>query len=150
MTITVRQLIKFIVFLLFLFFLFYHFFLYWDFSNKCFITMKPSFFEFSNTTIKKGIKYLKSNYKPQYQDFCKYVSSINPNPACGGYGGGCFYGDNTREIYISTHYGKVKNAAKVIIHETCHAKQMAENRTPSEDECYKKDSVIIWEGPKAK
>jgi DNA processing protein len=36
------------------------------------------------------------------------------------------------------------NAAKVIIHETCHVIQLKEGRPANESECYGKDSVIPW------
>jgi hypothetical protein len=150
MTISVKQIVKIFIGLLVLIWLFFYFFIYFDFENKCYVKITPSIFEFSNTTIKRGIKYLKNNYKPQYEDFCKYVKTIEPNIGCGGYGGGCFYGSSPGVVYISTTYGKVKNAAKVIIHETCHAKQFAEKRPMSEAECYGKDVIIPWEGPSQK
>ncbi|MDO8620251.1 MAG: zinc-ribbon domain-containing protein [bacterium] len=127
-------------------FLFFHFFVYFDMENKCFVTVRPALTELSNTTIKKGIRYLRKEFPPQYALFCANVTSINPNISCGGFGGGCYstYSINPGVIDISTPYGNHKNAAKVIIHETCHAVQFAEKRPFDENECYEKDAVIPW------
>lgn len=144
----VKRLLKYVLTLLFCGWLFYHFFLYIDLSHGCFITLRPAITELSNASVKKGIRYLKANFPNQYQLFCDNVSSIDPNIACGGLGGGCFYHGKNREdpqsISISTTFGDYLNAAKVIIHETCHAIQYRENRSPSETECHEKDSVIPW------
>ncbi len=147
MVITVKQIIKYSIYLIIFASIIYHFFYYWDFKNSCYITIRPSLTEFSNTTIKKGIKYLKANFPKQYKDFCKNVASIDPNISCGGFGGGCFSGftyNRPAMIDISTPYGEYKQAAKVIIHETCHAMQFKEKRPFSEEECYGKDAVIPW------
>ncbi len=124
-----------------------HFFLYVDVSHGCVIPIKPSFLELSNTTMKKGLKYLKKNFPAQYKDTCEHVKVINPNMGCGGFGGGCFYHNSPGEITVSTTYGNYINAAKVIIHETCHAVQYNEGRPGSEPECYEKDAVIPWKYP---
>lgn len=142
----VKKLIKYFGGAFFLLFLIYHFFFYIDIPNGCFVTIRPSVLEWSNTTIKKGIRYLKKEYKPQYLTFCSNVSTIDPNISCGGFGGGCYseYKSNSGVIDVSTPYGNWKAAAKVIIHETCHAVQFKEKRPFSESECHAKDAVIPW------
>ena len=142
----VKRFFKYCIILLLLISLFFHFFLYVDIANKCFVTIRPALIEFSNTTIKKGIRYLRSDYHNEYVKFCSVVSSIDPNISCGGFGGGCYseYNSNSGVIDISTPYGNWKAAAKVIIHETCHAVQFKEKRPFSEVECHEKDSVIPW------
>jgi hypothetical protein len=137
---------KFILIIFIFLFLNYHFFFYLDISNRCFIKIRPALTEFSNTTIKKGIVYLKKNFPSEYKDMCENVSTINPNISCGGFGGGCYseFRFNPGVIDISTAFGQYKRAAKVIIHETCHAIQLKEGRSFDESECYGKDSVIPW------
>ncbi len=138
------KLFKYFIAVLVILWIIYHFFIYIDLPNRCFITIRPSFTEMSNTTMKKGIRYLKNNFSEQYDDFCKNVESIDPNISCGGFGGGCYslYKINPGVIDISTPFGDYKYAAKVIIHETCHVIQFKESRTFDETECYKKDEVI--------
>ena len=133
--------------------LFFHFFLYIDLRNGCFVTIRPALTELSNTTVKKGIKYLRKNFPKQYDDFCENVTSIDPNISCGGFGGGCYSASrrsNPSVIDISTTYGAVTNSAKVIIHETCHVIQFKEKRPFDEAECYAKDAVIPWNFGKTK
>lgn len=124
--------------------LFSHFFLYIDLKNGCFIKIYPSFLEFSNTAMKDGLRYLKKNYFHDYQEVCKNVETIDPNIGCGGFGGGCYSSSQPKTIVISTTHGNSLNAAKVIIHETCHLLQLKSGRPLLEPECYAKDSVIPW------
>lgn len=142
----VKKLFKFLILFFLVCLIFYHFFLYIDIGNKCFIKIKPALVELTNTTMKRGIKYLKKNHFPEYKLLCENVTTINPNISCGGFGGGCYssYRSDPGEIDISTTYGNVNNAAKVIIHETCHAVQFKEGRSFDEAECYAKDSIIPW------
>jgi len=137
-----KRLIIIIIFLLII----SHFYLYIDLSHKCIVTIRPSFTEFSNLTMKKGIHYLKNNFPNQYDDFCKNINSIDPNVSCGGFGGGCYssFKINPHMIDISTPYGYYKQAAKVIVHETCHSKQFFDKRPFDEGECYKADEIIPW------
>ncbi len=123
--------------------LFYHFFLYIDIFHGCFITIRPALTELSNTTMKKGVYYLKTNFPQQYQDFCSNVRVINPNISAGT-GGEYQYLENPDMIAISTAFGKYTDAAKAIIHETCHAMQFKSGRPFSEPECYGKDAIIPW------
>ncbi len=142
----VGKFIKFIIIIIFILWIFYSLFIYVDLSNRCFITIRPSFTELSNTTMKKGIKYLKNNFPNEYTNLCKNVVSIDPNISCGGFGGGCYslYSINPGVIDISTPHGDYIHAAKVMIHETCHAMQFKEGRPFDETECYKTDEVIPW------
>lgn len=141
-----KKIAKIVVFLFVLIGIYFHFFIYWDIGNGCFIKIKLSYIEFSNSSMKDGLKYLKSNYPSYYKEVCDNVKVINPNIACGGRGGGCFYRTNPDTISISTYYGNYINAAKVIIHETCHVLQEKAGAPPSgrEAECYQKDSIIPW------
>ncbi|MDO8259985.1 MAG: hypothetical protein Q7T50_00615, partial [Candidatus Magasanikbacteria bacterium] len=82
----------------------------------------------------------------EYSNLCQHVKVINPNYACGGLGGGCYYGSNLerKEIDISTaNGGYLGQTAAVIAHETCHAKQHQEGRELNEQECYKVDDVVF-------
>ncbi len=135
---------KYLLLILLILSIIYHFFFYIDIKNRCFVIIKPALIELSNTSMKKGLRYLKKNFPTQYGDFCKNVNVINPNISCGGFGGGCFYRNSPKTVYISTTFGNYINAAKVIIHETCHVIQLKEGREMSETECYGKDSVIPW------
>jgi hypothetical protein len=140
----VFKLFKFLLLILFIIFVIYHFFFYVDVRNGCYVVIKPALLEMSNTTMKKGLVYLKKNFPSQYGEFCENVNTINPNISCGGFGGGCFYHNSPKTIDISTTYGNYINAAKVIIHETCHVIQLKEGRPANESECYADDSVIPW------
>jgi hypothetical protein len=141
-----KKILKYLVIILLLCSLFYHFFIYIDIRNRCFVTIRPAMIELSNSAMKKGIIFLKKNFPNQYKDFCTNITSINPNISCGGFGGGCYssYHYDPGIIDISTPYGDYKDAAKVIIHETCHAIQFKEGRPFDETECHEKDSVIPW------
>lgn len=97
--------------------------------------------------MKDGLRYLKKEFPEEYTKVCENVENINPNVGCGGFGGGCFYHNEPKTITISTPYGNHINAAKVIIHETCHVIQLKEGRPGNEDECYEKDSIIPWKAP---
>lgn len=119
--------------------IFYRYFYYVDFTDNCYIKIKPSFTEFSSQNIKQAIKVLKYAAPEEYKKFCGRVKMINPNFACGGFNGGCYYPENLgkKEIDVSTANGAYLGwTAAVIAHETCHAAQAQEKRAISEDECY--------------
>lgn len=144
---TIKSLLKIILVVVIVLFIFYHFFYYIDIQQGCFITIKPSLLEFNNTTLKKGIKHIQQKSPQDYVNLCQYIDTINPNFACGGFGGGCYstYNSNPKEIEVSTAYGDVIGAAGVIVHELCHAMQYArdkELKSFNEDECYKAMEVI--------
>lgn len=126
-------------------FLIYHFFFYADFKNYCFVKIKPSITEFSNLNIKRAIRVLKNGSPSDYRTFCAHVDTIDPNPSCGGFGGGCFYSreDRARTIDISTSNRDLVWTSAIIMHETCHAIQYQEKRPLSEDECYLVDDKTI-------
>lgn len=141
-----KKLLK--IFITFLIFgsLFYRYFLYIDFKNDCYIKLKPSFLELSSTNIKQGIKILKLVSPDEYTYFCQHVKVINPNYACGGLGGGCYYSNNLekKEIDISTaNGGYLGQTAAVIAHEACHAQQHQEGRDLNEQECYLVDDKVF-------
>lgn len=134
-----RKLVKYFMYIIIFCLLIYRYFYYVDFSAGCYIKLKPSLTELSSQNIKQAIKVLKFAAPNEYQKFCSHVKKINPNLACGGFGGGCYYHDNLekKEIDISTaNSGYLGWTAGVIAHETCHAIQQQEGRDPSEDECY--------------
>ena len=126
-------------------FLIYRYFFYVDFSNYCFVKIKPSITEFSNLNIKRAIKVLKHGSPSDYANFCAHVDTIDPNPSCGGFGGGCFYSKESRKstIDISTSNRDLVWTAAIIMHETCHVIQYQEGRPLSEDECYHVDDSTI-------
>ncbi|OGD66918.1 hypothetical protein A2442_03480 [Candidatus Campbellbacteria bacterium RIFOXYC2_FULL_35_25] len=137
------KIIKKIFYLFLILFFVYKFFFYVDISNGCFVRFKPSFMEFNTGNIKDAIAVLKNAVPQEYQKFCGNVSKINPNIACGGFGGGCFYGTE-REIYLWTSHGSfVGWTAAIIAHETCHVVQDLEERTMEEGECYKIGNEVL-------
>ena len=136
-----KRLIKiFVVFLLFSLFI-YKYFLYIDVPNKCFVKILPSWIELSNSNIKRSIKIIKYGSPSDYKDFCAHVNTINPGVAilsCKGFVAGCFVGskDQPKTIVVSTSKDSIAGTIEVIVHETCHSIQYAENRPFIEDECY--------------
>jgi len=125
---------------------FFRYFYYLDFKNSCYIKIKPSILEFSSQNIKQAIKILKFSVPNEYEKFCGHVKTINPNFACGGFGGGCYYGDNIekKEIDISTaNSGYLGWTAAIIAHETCHATQAQEKREMNENECYSIGNEVL-------
>lgn len=126
--------------------IFYRYFYYIDFANSCYITIKPSIMEFSSQNIKQAIEVLKYAVPEEYAKFCGHVKAINPNFACGGFNGGCYYAENlaSKEIDVSTANSSYLGwTAAVIAHETCHAIQAQEKRAISEDECYKIGNKVL-------
>ncbi len=99
-----KRVIKISIFLIFLAFLWYRYFFYADIPTDCYLRIKPSLLEFSNTNIKRAIKTLKHGSPDDYRKLCAYVDIIDPNISCGGFGGGCFYPSkkSARSIDIST------------------------------------------------
>ncbi len=89
------------VFIIFLLFLYAKFFIYIDTQNKCYINIKPSILELSNLNVKRAINVLKYASPDDYKNLCKNVKTIDPNIACGGFGGGCYYQTDTKTISIS-------------------------------------------------
>jgi len=116
------------------------YFFYVDLGSRCRISISPSILEFNNLTVKRSIDILKYGSPSDYRDLCKYVGKINPNISCGGFGGGCFrnseFNKGGRTIDVSTANGSLLWTAAVIVHETCHARQLYEKRGFSETECY--------------
>lgn len=140
-----KKIIKILVLFLFFVFITYRYFYYVDLSNDCYLKIKPSLMEFSNTNIKRAIKTLKHGSPDDYNKLCVYVDTIDPNLSCGGFGGGCFYPSkkSARTIDISTSQRDLAWTAAIIMHETCHSMQFQQDRTLSEQECYEVDDATI-------
>ncbi|OHA52474.1 MAG: hypothetical protein A3A30_04940 [Candidatus Terrybacteria bacterium RIFCSPLOWO2_01_FULL_48_14] len=124
-------------------FILFRYFLYIDSSAGCRITILPSWLEFSNLNVQRSIRILKHASPPDYQDLCMYVKTIDPNLACAGFEGGCFYPNRPRSISVSTSQQSAAWTVGVLVHETCHAKQFHEDRPLDEGECYEADSRIL-------
>ena len=99
--------------------------------------------------VKRALDTLRHGSPADYRNVCIHVATINPNPACGGFGGGCFWhheGQKGRAtIDISTEHGLIWTVA-IIVHETCHAIQYHGGRPPRfdlEHECYNEDDRIM-------
>ena len=125
------------------------YFVWWDVGAHCVIGMRPSLVGYDNTTIKRALATLQSGSPEDYRKVCAHVAMINPNPSCGGFGGGCFWhseGNRGRaSIDVSTEHGLIWTVA-IIVHETCHAIQYHEGRPPRfdlEHECYGEDDRIL-------
>jgi len=102
-------------------------------------------FEFSNKTIKAGMRALKFGQPEVYKEVCAKVKIIDTATACGGFGGGCYRPGTEGRIYVSTAQGAVLESAAIIVHELCHLKQQEEGRPFEENECYAADDVIFSE-----
>ena len=122
------------IFTFFILFIFFRNFLYLDIPNKCYIVVYPSWFELSNSTIKKGISVIKTVSPENYQNLCQRVKAINPNLSCGGFEGGCFEPGTPKTIYVNATKNLIW-VVDVIAHEACHALQFYENRPFDENEC---------------
>ena len=110
-------------------------FLYVDTDYNCYIKVIPTFLP-SNFNTKEVIQIIKQGDIKEYKKLCKYVSTINKNPSCGGFDGGCFQPSRPRTIYIGNDQGNIALAASIVVHETCHAIQGYEHGKLSEPECY--------------
>lgn len=138
-----RKIIKISILLLIAVLVSWKYFFYYDYDprTRCSITIIPSI-EFSNLTIKEAISVLKYGSPEDYKNLCENVDTIDSGTSCGGFGGGCYEG-KARRITVSTSERSLLWAAAVIAHETCHVIQHKENRTPSEEECYKVDDKTL-------
>lgn len=124
-------------------------FVWWDVGAGCRIGLRLSLVGYDNTTIKRALATLKHGSPEDYRKVCTHVATINPNPTCGGFGGGCFWyteGNRGRaSIDVSTEHGLIWTIA-IIVHETCHAIQYHEGRPAQfdlEHECYGEDDRIL-------
>jgi hypothetical protein len=125
------------------------YFVWLDVGARCVIGLRPSLVGYDNSTVKLALATLKHGSPDDYRKVCTNVASINPNPSCGGFGGGCFWhteGNRGRaSIDVSTEHGLIWTVA-IIVHETCHAIQYHEGRPPGfdlEQECYGEDDRIM-------
>ena len=127
----------------------FRYFVWLDLGARCVVGIRPSLVGYDNTTVKRALETLRHGSPEDYGKVCAHVASINPNPSCGGFGGGCFWhneGNRGRaSIDVSTEHGLIWTVA-IIVHETCHAIQYHEGRPPGfdlEQECYAEDDRIL-------
>jgi hypothetical protein len=125
------------------------YFVWLDLGGRCVIGLRPSLVGYDNTTVKQALATLQRGSPEDYRKVCAHVAWINPNPSCGGFGGGCFWhheGNRGRaSVDISTEDGLIWTIA-LLVHETCHAIQYHEGRPPQFDlerECYGEDDRIL-------
>jgi hypothetical protein len=125
------------------------YFVWIDVGGRCVIVLRPSLVGYDNTTVRRALATLQQGSPDDYRKICLHVGSINPNPSCGGFGGGCFWhheGQRGRAtIDVSTEHGLIWTIA-ILVHETCHAIQYHEGRPAQfdlEHECYGEDDRIM-------
>jgi hypothetical protein len=125
------------------------YFVWIDVGARCVIAIRPSLVGYDNSTVKRALETLRHGSPDDYRQVCTHVATINPNPSCGGFGGGCFWhGEGNRgraSIDVSTEHGLIWTVA-ILVHETCHARQFHEGRPPKfdlEQECYGEDDRIL-------
>jgi hypothetical protein len=125
------------------------YFVWIDGGARCVIGIRPSLVGYDNSTVKRALDTLRHGSPEDYRQVCTHVATINPNPSCGGFGGGCFWhseGNRGRaSIDVSTEHGLIWTVA-ILVHETCHARQFHEGRPPKfdlEQECYGEDDRIL-------
>lgn len=125
------------------------YFVWIDVGARCVIGIRPSLVGYDNSTVKRALETLRHGSPEDYRQVCTHVATINPNPSCGGFGGGCFWhteGNRGRaSIDVSTEHGLIWTVA-ILVHETCHARQFHEGRPPKfdlEQECYGEDDRIL-------
>ncbi|MFC1722407.1 hypothetical protein ACFL0C_02020 [Patescibacteria group bacterium] len=127
--------------ILFLYFLYSNYYHY-DPENNCSIKIIPSFMP-SNFNTKNIIKLIKYSSPDSYKQLCQHVTTINKNPSCGGFDGGCYEYNKPNTIYIGNDQGNIALAAALVMHETCHAMQGQDKRPFSEQECYKMGNTFL-------
>jgi hypothetical protein len=125
------------------------YFFWIDLGAGCVLTLRPSLVGYDNMLVKRALETLRQGSPDDYRKVCEHVGTINPNPSCGGFGGGCFWHGQGQQgrtsIDVSTEHGLQWTVA-VIVHETCHAIQFHEGRPPGHDferECYGEDDRIL-------
>jgi hypothetical protein len=124
-------------------------FVWIDLGARCLIGLRPSLVGYDNRTVKRALETLRQGSPEDYRRVCAHVATINPNPSCGGFGGGCFWHGQDRgsraSIDVSTEHGLIWTVA-ILVHETCHARQFHEGRPPRfdlEQECYAEDDRVL-------
>ena len=110
-------------------------YLYIDYKNKCFIKVVPSALMPGNLKTPQALKFLKETSTSDYLTVCKNVKTINKNPSCGGFDGGCYNQRSLNTIYLGNDQGNIAIAAALIVHETCHVTQGLEKKSFDEQEC---------------
>ena len=124
-------------------------FVWIDPGARCVIGIRPSLVGYDPTTVKRALQTLRHGSPEDYRKVCAHVAAINPNPSCGGFGGGCFWHTEANRgrasIDVSTEHGLIWTVA-IIVHETCHASQYHQGRSPGfdlEGECHAEDDRIL-------
>ena len=118
------------------------FFFYADFKNACFIKIIPSFGP-SNWNTKEVLNILRYGSPENYALFCANIDTIDKNPSCGGFDGGCYEVRNSKTVFIGNDQNNIALTAAVFVHETCHAIQSHEGRPIDQTECYEKGSKFL-------
>jgi hypothetical protein len=90
-----------------------------DVGARCVIGIRPSLVGYDNTTVKRALETLRHGSPEDYRKVCTHVATINPNPSCGGFGGGCFWhGEGNRgraSIDVSTEHGLMWTVASALV-----------------------------------
>src|SRR5689334_9250624 len=67
------------------------YFVWLDAGHRCVIVIRPSLVGSDNSTVELALETLRRGSPDDDEKVCVHVGTINPNPACGGFGGGCFW-----------------------------------------------------------
>ena len=137
-----KKYIRLLILLILLGFYAYSNFYYFDPDYGCKITIIPTFLP-SNYNAKEILKIIKKGAPDDYMRVCRYVTTINKNPSCGGFDGGCFQPSRPGVIYIGNDQGNIALAAAIIVHETCHAIQGSQQQQLHETECYAQGNSFL-------
>ena len=134
----------FVIFVLLIILFNFWFLRYDDWLDGCHINIQFSLLDWNNLEVKNAINFIKNKSPDDYKKVCQNVSDIELFLPCDFSAGGCFRDDKPRQIGVYTMRRDGKNQpsylAAVIVHETCHAIQKAQNRSMDnrEPECYRK------------
>ena len=124
---------------------------YDDFTNGCHIKIQYSLLELNNLEIKSALNFIREKSPKDYEKVCRYVKKIDLYLPCSSSNAGCFWDSDPQQIGVYTLKRDRNNdpsfTASVIYHETCHAIQVAENRTNGEreTECYRESYRFLRE-----
>jgi len=138
----VTKLSKILLLILVIGFYAYSNFYYYDPEFGCRITIIPTFLP-SNYNTKEILNIVKQGSTDDYMRVCSYIKTINKNPSCGGFDGGCYQVSKPGTIFIGNDQGNIALAAALIVHETCHAIQGTELRKLDERECYSQGNDFL-------
>jgi hypothetical protein len=148
MVTTVRGLLKLTIYVGIAILIYVHNFYYLDFENDCYIELESglmSLLEFNHGNIKESLSALRYGAPDQYKIVCESIDVIKSDLGCGGWGGGCHYRESGSITLSTTNSSFIGWTAGVITHETCHDRQVKEERDMSQDECYAVDHATMQE-----